>query len=245
MTKIMLIFATDMYSLKDAWAIMLGSLPYEDWDGKLYCTKTDAAITYRTNKTQGYVAAYTFTLVIKGSLHIVYNGKTITLLPDDLYLYSPGMAVSIVEASDDYQGICLLADEQTTIEMPAVHDLVQIAYAPIVQLHEPKQKLPHDDALRLAAKMREIIDYLHSNHIYKNEILRMLYAVFLLDIQDTQKRVIANHSVPQRVEEIFIDFIRLIPKHFIEHRDIAFYASALTQDGYEARTGSSQRAMSR
>lgn len=55
----------------------------------------------------------------------------------------------------------------------------------------------------------------------------MLYAVFLVDMQNVQEKAIAHRQVPQRVEEIFIEFNRLLPRHFIEHRDIAFYAGKL------------------
>lgn len=206
---------------------MHDQIPTKDWDGKIFCTQTDAAITFRTNKIQGFMAAYTFTLVIKGTLNIIYNDKELTLRPDDLYIYSPGIPVSIVSASNDYHGICLLADEHTTIEMPTVRDLVNIAYIPIVQLHEPKVTLPHSEAQRLANKMLEIIDYLHSDHIYKQEILRLLYGVFLLDVQNAQQRAIVHRQTPKRLEEIFIEFIRLLPKHFAKHHDIAFYASKL------------------
>lgn len=216
-----------MYSLKEGWIAMHGQIPTKDWDGKIFCTQTDAAITFRTNKIQGFMAAYTFTLVIKGTLNIIYNDKELTLRPDDLYIYSPGIPVSIVSASNDYHGICLLADEHTTIEMPTVRDLVNIAYIPIVQLHEPKVTLPHSEAQRLANKMLEIIDYLHSDHIYKQEILRLLYGVFLLDVQNAQQRAIVHRQTPKRLEEIFIEFIRLLPKHFAKHHDIAFYASKL------------------
>ena len=216
-----------MYNLREAWIKMLGQLPYEQWDGRMYCQETDAAITFLTNKTQGFMAAYTFTLVIEGWLTIVYNGQELTLLPDDLYIYSPGLEVTVLAASENYRGICLLADEHITIESPTVHDLVNIAYAPIVQLHEPKISLPHGDARRMEEKMREIIGYLHSDHIYKTKILQMLYAVFLLDVQNAQANVISQRKVPQRVEEIFFNFIRLLPQHFAEHHDIAFYASAL------------------
>lgn len=216
-----------MYSLKEGWIAMHDQIPTKDWDGKIFCTQTDAAITFRTNKIQGFMAAYTFTLVIKGTLNIIYNDKELTLRPDDLYIYSPGIPVSIVSASDDYHGICLLADEHTTIEMPTVRDLVNIAYIPIVQLHEPKVTLPHSEAQRLANKMLEIIDYLHSDHIYKQEILRLLYGVFLLDVQNAQQRAIVHRQTPKRLEEIFIEFIRLLPKHFAKHHDIAFYASKL------------------
>ncbi len=216
-----------MYSLSEAWLKMHGRLPFEQWDGKMYCNETDAAITFRANKTQGFMAAYTFTLVTEGWLNIIYNGQELTLQPNDLYIYSPGLEVTIVAASENYRGICLLADEHVTIESPTVHDLVNIAYTPIVQLHEPKIALPQNDARRLEEKMREIIGYLHSDHIYKAKILQMLYAVFLLDVQSAQAKAISRRQVPQRIEEIFIGFIRLLPRHFAEHHDIAFYASAL------------------
>ena len=206
---------------------MHGCEPVAQWDGKIYCNETDAAITFRANETHGYIAAYTFTIVLEGWLKIVYNGQALTLHPDDIYMYSPGLPVTIVEASDDYHGICLLADEHVTIDSPTVHDLVHIAYAPVVQLHQPKQTLRHDDAVKLTEKMLEIRNYLNSDHIYKSKILQMLYAVFLLDLQDAQDKAMPSRSVPQRVEEIFIGFQRLLPLHFAEHHDIGFYASQL------------------
>lgn len=216
-----------MYTLKEGWIAMHGEMPTADWDGKLFCDKTDSDRTFLTNKIQGFLAAYTFTLVIQGQLTIVYNDRELMLRTDDLFFYSPGMSVTIIAASADYQGLCLLADENATIELTTVRDLVYIAYAPIVQLHEPKLTLPHAEALRLAEKMREIIGYLHSEHLYKTEVLRLLYAVFLLDVQNAQQRAIKRKQTSQRVEEIFVGFIRLLPQHFVEHRDIGFYASAL------------------
>ena len=206
---------------------MFGDMPMSDWDGKMYCTETDAAKTFRTNETQGFLSAYTFTLVTEGWLKFLCNGRMLTLQADDLYFYSPGLSVNVVSASENYHGFCLMADEHTTIEMPTVRDLVNIAYQPIVQLHEPKLALPHATARHLAERMRELIAYLHSDHIYKGEVLRMLYTVFLLDVQNAQQQVITRRQTPQRVEEIFIGFIRLLPQHFAEHRDIAFYASRL------------------
>lgn len=53
------------------------------------------------------------------------------------------------------------------------------------------------------------------------------YSIFLLDLQNAQQRAIVHRQTPQRVEEIFIGFIRLLPDNFIEHHDIPFYASRL------------------
>jgi AraC-like DNA-binding protein len=216
-----------MYSLKEGWLAILGSEPIEQWDGKMMCIETDAAITFLTNETQGFLAAYTFTLVTEGWLTIVYNGMEINLQADDLLIYSPGMSTVIIAASENYRALCLLADEHVTLETPVVRDLVNIAYIPIVQLHEPKLSLPHATALHMAEKMREVIAYLHSDHLYKKEILRMLYAIFLLDMQNAQQKSGVQRKISQRVEEIFIGFIRLLPQHFAEHHDIAFYANKL------------------
>ena len=56
----------------------------------------------------------------------------------------------------------------------------------------------------------------------------MLYAVFLLDLQNAQRHAIVHRVVSQRVEDLFISFIRLLPHHFAAHHDIGFYASALS-----------------
>lgn len=216
-----------MYSLKEAWIRMFGVDPIKHWDGKMYCAETDADMTYRTNETNGHIAAYTFTLIVEGRLTLIYNGRELTLQPDDLYIYSPGMSVTVVDASDDYRGICLLADEHATLAIPQVHNLIHIAYKPIVQLHQPRLALSHDGAKCVADRMLEINHYLHSAHIYKAEILRMLYAVFLLDLQNLLDNAVPLRTVSQRVEEIFIAFMQLLPEHFIQHHDIGFYASQL------------------
>lgn len=108
---------------------MHGSEFIDEIDDKIFCGETNADITFRANIIQGFLAAYTFTLVIEGWLTIVYNGKELTLTSGDIYIYSPGMPVTITAASDNYRAICLMADEHTTIELPSVHDLVHIASA--------------------------------------------------------------------------------------------------------------------
>lgn len=217
-----------MYSLKEALTIIIGNdLPAEDREGSMYCIEMNAATALRTNETRGFIACYAFLLVDKGCMTILYNGRELTFHPNDLYTYSPGLPVTVIAASEDFHCLCLMADEHAAIDMPVVHDLVHIATLPVVQLREPKQTLPADATRHLAEKMCEITHYQHSDHIYKAEVLRLLYAVFLLDLQNVQDRTIVQRQLSQRAEDIFIGFIRLLPDHFIEHHDIPFYASRL------------------
>ena len=217
-----------MYTLKEYLPIFIGDdLPEKGWDTGMYCFETDAVKILRSNLQRGFVACFAFMLVDKGWMTIYYSGRELTLHPNNLYTYSPGLPVDVIATSDDFHGYCLMADEYVTIEAPSVHDLVHLAYLPIVQLHEPKQTLATDAAQHLIMKMREIIGYIHSDHIYKGEVLRMLYSIFLLDLQNAQNHAIVDRQTPQRVEEIFIDFIRLLPRYFVEHHDIPFYADQL------------------
>lgn len=217
-----------MYTLNEYLPIFIGNdLPEKGWNEGMYCLETNAAKILRTNLMHGLVSCFAFMVVDKGWMTILYNGKELTLHPNDLYIYSPGLSVTVTATSDDFHGYCLMADENVTIEAPSVHDLVHLAYLPIVQLHEPKQSLTSDAAQHLLMKMREIIGYIHSEHIYKGEVLRMLYSIFLLDLYNAQQRAIVHCKTPQRIEEIFISFIRLLPQYFIEHHDITFYANQL------------------
>ncbi len=217
-----------MYTLNDFLPIfVVDDLPEKGWNEGMYCIETNAEIILRTNLTKGFVSCFAFMLVDKGWMTIHYNGRELTIHPNDLYIYSPCLPVSVMATSDDFHGFCLMADEHVTIEAPSVHDLVHLAYVPIVQLHEPKQTLASDAAQHLIVKMREIIGYIHSDHIYKGEVLRMLYSIFLLDLQNAQQRSIMHRQTPLRVEEIFIEFVRLLPRHFVEHHDIPFYADQL------------------
>ncbi len=216
-----------MYTLKEWWNVSIGEDPVKDWDGKVYCTPTNAEMTMQTNLTQGFLSCYTFTLVTEGWLTMNYNGIEIHLTKGDLYIYSPGLSVTILSISQDYRGYCLMVDEHTTLETPSIRDMVSMAYLPIVQLSEPKLSLPQETAALLESRMREIINYLHSDNTYKQQVLRMLYAIFLLDLQNAQDRIIVHRHVPQRIEEIFIGFNRLLPLNFVEHHDIGFYADQL------------------
>lgn len=216
-----------MYTLREWWKMTIGEEPMDDWDGKVLCVESNAKLTQLTNITQGFLACYTFTLVTKGWLKMNYNDSQLKIEQGDLYIYSPGMAIKITDCSEDYQSICLMVDEFTTLETPTVRDMVSLAYLPIIQLSTPKLTLTPKIAAMFEARMREMIVYQFSNNIFKEKLLRMLYAVFLVDLQNAQEKAIVHPQVPQRVEEIFIDFNRLLPIHFINHRDVGFYADQL------------------
>lgn len=219
-----------MYSLKDAWVRMHGRLPYEGWDGRIQCDRTDAEMTFRANRTQGFMAAYTFTLVLEGWLNIIYNGKQLTLQPNDLYIYSPGMSVTIVSTTKNYRGICLLVDDHMALESDTVRDMIRIAFLPIMRLREPRIALSQGAAAHIHNRLEEILAYLESGNPHKDAIVEHLFAIFLLDIQSELEEFSEAGNAwktGKSKEDVFIGFIRLLPENFTRHHDISFYANAL------------------
>ena len=216
-----------MYSLKEFWQIRNLPEPKGEWDGNVICLETDAEWTFGTNETHAFLACYTFTIVTRGWVTIFYNGCELTLNEGDLYTYSPGFEVTVLASSNDYSGICLLADEHFTLSLPTVRDAIRTAYFTVVELTSPVLSLKNDDFRRLRELMQMMIHYQQMGLPLANDSLRMLYNLFLTDLSTIQQHSIREQRFPKRVEEIFLGFLGLLPQHFIEHHDIGFYASEL------------------
>ena len=216
-----------MYTLRDFQQITYAMPVPERWDCNIYCLETDDELTLRTNITQGFLSAYSFTMVLEGWLTLQYNGQELTLQKGDMFIYMPGLSITILVASDDYRGICLIADEGYTLELPVVRNAIRTAYFPLLEFGHPRLTLQPDDSGHLEQLMRLAIRYLNSPNPLHGESLRLIYSLFLSYLSAIEDRSVHNHRFSPRVEELFLRFIQLLPQHFVEHRDIAFYADRL------------------
>ena len=214
-----------MYRLKDFIESMIeleAGAPSE-----LYCYELDRETVLLTNNMQDTPAVYGYLMVEQGWLSLIYSGREIKLEPGDLYIYSPGFQVTISDASEDFHSITMMADEGMTLQMPTIRDIIRSAYLPIAEWGQPVFRVPDTSIDRLRSRMHEILDYQQAPHRFHTEVMRTLYTLFLLDLTDIQERVVGTHKYGERTAEIFIGFMRLLPQHFVEHHDIAFYASEL------------------
>ncbi len=200
-----------------------------NWDGKLLIVDTDThSSLVETNALPGTVAAYDYTIVLQGWITMLYNGREIHYTKDDLIIYTPGIVVSVIDISDDYRGICLVADKDFVFESPTMRDAIRAAYLPVVEMKEPRLTLMEEDNHHLMVLMGIIRRYLLSaDHPFRSECIRTTYGLFLLELNAIQERTIRDRRFPKRIEELFFDFLRLVPIHFTKHHDVGFYASQL------------------
>lgn len=216
-----------MYTLREFLTTILGIPSDEVPSDELFCSESNTEKTFLTNLMQETLACYSYTLVREGWLELIYNGQELTLQRGDLYIYSPGFQITIVSGSEDYHSVCLIVDEQTTLEMPFVRHIISTAYQPVAELGQPVVHLSEAQVAHFWQHMQEILRYQHSPHRYLQESLRTLYTQFLLDLMDVMERNIGHSHVSERTTELFIGFMRLLSQHFMEHHDLHFYADKL------------------
>lgn len=189
--------------------------------------KFDRQTAEMANNFNGRFPFYSFTLIIEGQAVIKYNGVEFTLNPGDLYTYTPGFAFTLVRATDNYLGYCLMSAENSIYDSPVIRNVVRAAYFPIVELHKPKLTLSAENAQKICRRIMDFAEYQNGNHTFKLEMMQLLYSAFLLDLLDIQERSISSRHVSERVLELFLSFIKILPENFAEHHDIAFYAERL------------------
>ena len=218
-----------MFRLESTWIWQYGHDTIPCWDGKLLIVDVDAHKTLtETNALPGSVAAYGYIFVLQGWMSMLYNGREVHCTKNDLIVYTPGFTISVIAISDDYRGICLVADKDFAFESPTMRDAIRAAYLPAIELSEPRLSLEEEDIRCLMELMGIIRRYLSSpDHPFRSEGIRNTYGLFLLELTAIQERTIRDRHFPRRIEELFFDFLRLVPIHFSEHHDVGFYASQL------------------
>lgn len=119
--------------------------------------------------------------MLNGSFTALYSGREISIEINHLLITMPGFHLRILAVSDDYSGLCLVADESYTLEAPSTRTAVRMA----------GEYLASDTSILLR----------RTQHV----------------------------KMGKRAEELFMDFMQMLPQHFVREHGIDFYASALCQ----------------
>lgn len=173
------------------------------------------------------ISCFSYTLVIAGTALVSYDDKLTTLAKNDLLIYTPGMMIQTLEASEDFSALCLMGDEAVTYEIPYARNAIRASYFPTVVYSDHKLTLTDCEAHWLENRMKEIHLYINSSHIYKNECLYSLYSLFILDLLNVENRFKKDSEFNSHTIDLFLRFLKLLSGNFINHHDIAFYADAL------------------
>ena len=216
-----------MPNLNEISKTHLQMLERETWDNKLTCALTNKQLTMLTNEMSGELKIYSFTLVTEGHIILDNGGGEMIFTPNEMFVFYPGSPIYIYETSDDYEGICLIIDEQMAHDTQAFRNLIKASVIPLSNYGNSKVTLLPDDAQRLQSLMLLIRQYIMQPLSLKSEILEHLYSVFINDLISIQSFEKTRLSMSRQSEEIFVSFYTLLTNNYLEHRDLKFYADSL------------------
>ncbi|MBR1765706.1 MAG: helix-turn-helix transcriptional regulator [Bacteroidales bacterium] len=194
---------------------------------EIVCHKVDAPSARAFRARDGKLAFYAYTIVTHGTSTIRYNDRELVLHRNDIYTYTPGYTIDVVSVSDDYRALALFASESLTFDPTLMRSMIRTAYFPFVELHEPRLLLTDSQAALLQRQLLNIEEHQSLDSPLRTETLRHLYAAFMLDLLGVQELIAPHRHSSDRAEELFIDFMHLLPEHFAERHDISFYADRL------------------
>ena len=217
-----------MFAISDTWMWQYGKSHYRDWDGRFLSLEADKEMNLRTKTLPGTVAAYAFAIVLNGTSTLIYSGREITIERDHLFIYMPGFPIRIKDISEDFACLWLVADESFTAETLSIRNAVRSALLPLFEMRRPVVAISSEESARLGTLIRMAGEYLVSENPLREEMLGNLYAIFLIDLSSILSRQTQRGGFGKRTEELFMNFINLLPKHFVREHGIAFYADALS-----------------
>ena len=216
-----------MYNLQEYYNKFGKEHLNELWNGKMACAFFNNTRALVTNEMTESLKCYSFTLITQGEMTLMNGDDQLSFSKDDIYTYYPGSLIHIIDVSDDFKGICLFVDEQMTHSAQAFRNLLRASMIPLSQFGKSKLLLTIDEASRVHSVMMLISEYISQTLSLKNEILEMLYSVFIDDLISIQAFEKTRFSISKQSEEIFISFYALLQQNYIEQHNIGFYADSL------------------
>lgn len=172
---------------------------------------------------------FIFVLLAEGKAGAKINLKELYLKKDDLLIIPPDAAKERLYISEDavLKIVAYTSEFIAQLNLPdrfwEVTDYYTTKHKPVWRLSKPVAK----NLVRLINQMEGRISE-ENNHPYKNEILKYIFMIFILELAALAPQyALENNEQFTRKESLTIQFYALAKKHFREQRELKFYADAL------------------
>jgi AraC-like DNA-binding protein len=92
---------------------------------------------------------------------------------------------------------------------------------------QPKLTLTGTQVMQLTTLFTMLRSHILEPSSFQQEAILALCQLISVNILEIQDQQVENHHFTTRAEEVFKAFLRLVPQHFMEHRELSFYADLL------------------
>ena len=170
---------------------------------------------------------YAFTLVISGNIRIRYDGGNIELRKYSFHLYLPGSKFSVIEVSEDYKAICIIADESYIMDLPCMEKLLVITYSPSLLKLKGHLHLNYENYERIIKLFSLIEDYSRSTFNYKVDCIKEIFSAVIFDFCGIPELNKKDKIVTENLEGIFLKFFQILKENYRTQHEIRYYSNKL------------------
>ena len=170
---------------------------------------------------------YAFTLVISGNIRIKYDGGNIDLKKDSFHLYLPGSEFSVIEVSEDYKAICIIADESYIMDLPCMEKLLVMTYSPSLLKLKGLIQLTKDVYERLFKLFSLIENYSRSALKYRVDCINGIFSALVYDFSGILELNKTERIATENLEGLFFKFFQLLKESFRTQHEIRYYSDKL------------------
>lgn len=174
------------------------------------------------------VQAGAICLCLRGEGKIVINETVYHISQGDLMTILPNTIISVSSSSTDFVGYAIAASTRfmMNIQMSdVVKNYVYISANPILSIDQSEM----NSIIEIGEALKRWRD--RENHPFVKEIQQNLLTILCYEIHACYKMRIGAHGEHEvgnsRQSTICQDFLVLVERHAVEHRDMGFYADKL------------------
>ena len=214
-----------MYQISDLYS-NLWKKDFKNFSGIVAETITynDAAWMEDYKETFSF---YAFTLVISGKIKIRYDGENIDLTQEFFHLYLPGSEFSVLEVTEDYKALCLIADESYILDLPCMEKLLVMTYSPGFLKYKGRLQLNDEFYRRMSSLFSLLEDYTKSILKYRAVCIKEVFSALIYDCAGIVESNKNNKVATENLEMIFLKFFQLLKENFRTQHEIRFYSDKL------------------
>lgn len=198
-----------------------------NWQGKIACQYVNKDLRLDTTQIKTSTNSYVCTLVTGGEAMLNYEGKLIRISAGDMVILAPFTPPVVENASEDYEGICLIVSSEFANETRNISDLLHTLVLSISHANNPVTPLTKEEGKNMEQILHLTMRHIQRDDAYTFDSLQCLYGLYLSDMMSIMSSRGADKVSSLNTYKIFIRFSELLQQNFREHHDITFYADQL------------------
>lgn len=160
---------------------------------------------------------------LSGTANVEYDMQKVVFKKNDVAVMLPNHILSNGTTTDDYNVVLIVASGEFANELSqraSMHDHLKYHSNPACHLSDIQIRKLMD----VVNVMKTISDYNHPNRM---EDLCNAIDIFFVMLSEFRKDIDSKHEVLNNGEQIFSRFYNLLTKHYLESREVIFYADKL------------------